>query len=169
MNVCKCLALAILFTLFGGRLVAQEYDEAIGVRFGYPLSVSYKAFVNASDAVEVYAGWRGWRRYRALSIHGAYLIHQDFPDVNHLQWYYGAGAGLQFWNYDEFDRGSSTVSLSGYLGVEYVFTDTPISISADWRPTIYLGTQRAHDFHNFSLGSGALAVRYLLPRKFRIR
>ncbi|THH39479.1 hypothetical protein [Neolewinella litorea] len=169
MNVCKCLALALFFILFSTRAAAQAYDEAIGVRFGYPLSVSYKAFVNASDAVEVYAGWRSWRRYRAFSINGAYQIHQDLGTIDDLQWYYGAGAGLQLWNYDEFDRGSATVSLSGYLGLEYVFPDTPISVSADWRPTVYLGTQRATDFHNFSLGAGALAVRYILPRKFRIR
>lgn len=167
MNVSKYLALALFFTLLSAGIRAQTYDEAVGVRFGYPLSVSYKAFINASDAVEVYAGWRGWRRYRALSIHGAYQIHQDLADVNNLQWYYGAGAGLQFWNYDEYDRGSATVSLSGYLGLEYVFPDAPVSISADWRPTIYLGTQRAKDFHNFNLGSGALAVRYILPRSFR--
>ena len=161
MTFFRLLLLAFLFLTAATVVHAQQYDRAVGLRFGYPLSVSYKKFVNPNDAIELYAGWRGWRRYRAFSLNGAYQIHRDFPDVRGLQWYYGAGAGIQLWNYDYYDRGSATVSLSGYLGLEILIPDTPLTLSVDWRPTIYLGTQRDDDFHNFSLSSGAVAVRYI--------
>ena len=161
MNLTRLFFALILLLTLSTLSYAQQYDRAIGVRFGYPLSVSYKKFINSTDAIELYAGWRGWRRYRAFSLNGAYQIHRDFPDVRGLQWYYGGGAGLQLWDYDFYDRGSATVSLSGYLGLEYLIPDLPLTISVDWRPTIYLGTQRDDNFHNLSIPSGAVAVRYI--------
>ncbi len=161
MNLTRLFFALILLLTLSTLSYAQQYDRAIGVRFGYPLSVSYKKFINSTDAIELYAGWRGWRRYRAFSLNGAYQIHRDFPDVRGLQWYYGGGAGLQLWDYDFYDSGSATVSLSGYLGLEYLIPDLPLTISVDWRPTIYLGTQRDDNFHNLSIPSGAVAVRYI--------
>ncbi|PPK85150.1 hypothetical protein CLV84_2042 [Neolewinella xylanilytica] len=161
MNLTRCYLIIGLFFSITAVTHAQQYDRAVGLRFGYPLSVSYKKFINYTDAVELYAGWRGWRRYRAFSLNGAYQIHRDFPDVRGLQWYYGGGAGVQLWSYDNYERGSATVSLSGYLGLEYLIPDVPLTISVDWRPTIYLGTQRDDGFHNLSVSSGAVAVRYL--------
>ena len=161
MKLIRLIAVSLILFFAGQSAYAQQYDRAIGLRFGYPLSVSYKKFINPNDAIELYAGWRGWRRYRAFSLNGAYQIHRDFPDVRGLQWYFGGGAGVQLWDYDFYERGSATVSVSGYLGLEYLIPDVPLTISADWRPTIYLGTQRDNDFHNFSLPSGALAVRYI--------
>ena len=161
MTFFRLLLLVLVFFTAATVAHAQQYDRAIGLRFGYPLSVSYKKFINSNDAIELYAGYRGWRRYRAFSLNGAYQIHRDFPDVRGLQWYYGGGAGIQLWEYDFYDRGSATVSLSGYLGLEFLIPDVPLTLSVDWRPTIYLGTQRDDGFHNFSLSSGALAVRYI--------
>ena len=162
MNVLRFSAFALLFCLMSTAASAQAYTESVGIRGAYPSAITYKGFINATDAVELYVGWRGWRRYGAVSLNGAYQRHQDLPEVEDLYWYYGAGAGVQLWNYDDHERGSATLSLSGYLGLEYVFDETPITIGLDWRPTIYLGTQRATDFHNFSVLSGGLAVRYIL-------
>ncbi|WP_116127878.1 hypothetical protein [Lewinella sp. IMCC34183] len=163
MNVFRLFLFTLLFGLFSTTASAQAYTESVGIRGAYPSAISYKGFINPTDAVELYVGWRGWRRYGAVSLNGAYQRHQDLPEVDNLYWYYGAGAGVQFWSYDDYDRGSATLSLSGYLGLEYVFPDTPITLGLDWRPTIYLGTQRAESFHNFSGFSGGLAVRYILP------
>lgn len=163
MKMLRFLGISVFLLCLSTTARAQAYVQSVGIRGAYPSAITYKGFLNPTDAIEVYAGYRGWRRYRATSINGAWQRHADVPDVQDLYWYFGGGAGLEFWNYDDFDRGSSTVSLSGYLGVEYVFQNTPITIGLDWRPTIYLGTHRVSDFHNFSALSGGLAIRYILP------
>lgn len=155
------LLAAVLCLALSSGISAQAYSSAVGLRFGYPLSLSYKTFVNEQAAVEGYVGLRGYRRYRAMSISAAYLMHNDFPDAEGLQWYYGGGAGVQFWSYDDF-AASTTLGVSGYLGLEYVFPSTPIAISLDWRPTVYLGRQRISGFNNFGVGYGGLGVRYIL-------
>ena len=47
----------------------------------------------------------------------------------------------------------------GNLGLDYKFDNTPINISADWVPTIYIGSGYLSGFGG---GYGALAVRYTL-------
>ena len=154
------LILGVLFAL-STSATAQSYNRAIGLRFGHPLSVTYKQFLNPRDAVELYAGWWGWKRYRAFSLNGAYQVHRNFAKIRNLRWYYGLGAGVQFWEYERYDRGNATVSVSGYLGLEYLLPDIPFTITLDWRPTAYLGRHREDDFHYYSLPSGGLAVRYV--------
>ena len=161
MKAYRYLPAIVLCLAFSCGVSAQSYTSAVGLRFGYPLSLSYKTFVNDRAAVEGYIGLRGYSRYRAVSLNAAYLIHTDFPDAKGLQWYYGGGAGVQFWSYDDFG-GSTTLGLSGYLGLEYVFPTTPVSISLDWRPTLYLGRNRISSFNNFGVAYGGLGVRYIL-------
>ncbi len=50
-SVTKIFALIALF-LVVNKLDAQSYNSAIGLRFGYPTSVSYKTFLNEKSAVE---------------------------------------------------------------------------------------------------------------------
>jgi len=142
-------------------LSAQTYHSSIGLRFGYPLSVAYKVFVTERDAVEGYVGYRGFGYSRAVSLNAAYLLHQDLESVDRLQWYYGGGAGLQFWNYDDYP-GSTTLGVSGYLGLEYIVTDAPLSITLDWRPTLFIGTQRSPGFNSFGGFYGGIGMRYII-------
>jgi len=139
----------------------QEYQSAVGLRLGFPVSASYKTFVNDNAAVEVYAGFRGYGSYSWVNIAGAYQVHNPINDVDGLQWYYGGGVGVFFWNYD-FDTNFSSTSfgLQGYLGLDYKFENTPISITADWVPTIFLGGDL--NVGTFGAGFGSLGVRYVI-------
>lgn len=133
-----------------------------GLRLGYPWAASFKTFISESSALEVYAGYRGWSFYNWFSVNGAYQIHRPFPNVENLQWYFGGGAGVYFWNYDTgfLDDNSSDVSFSvqGYLGLDYTFEDLPINLSIDWVPTIFLNGYG----DTFGPGYGNLAARYVL-------
>lgn len=161
----KHLLFAVALLAFGHSATAQDYTSAIGVRFGYPLSVSYKTFLNPTNAVEVYAGYRGFGGVANwFSINGAYQVHSDISDLEGLQWYYGGGAGAQFWSYDFDDGGSTTFSISGYLGLQYTFVDAPVSLTLDWVPTIFLGNSLYGGFNTFGGGYGALGARYTLGR-----
>jgi len=140
----------------------REYGTAVGLRLGSPLSASIKKFLNEDAAVEAYIGYRGFSSYNWVNIAAAYQIHNDIESVDGLQWYYGAGASVFFFSFDNIFVGdnSTTTSfgLQGYLGLDYTFADVPISITADWVPTFFI-----NGFGNgFSGGYGALGVRYIL-------
>lgn len=154
--------LYVIVILFGSISMtqAQDYNSAVGLRLGYPLSVTYKMFLNETSAAEAYAGFRSFFGYREFRINAAYQIHTEFESVERLKWYYGAGAGVAFFSYNSFyvgDDGGIGLALSGYLGVEYTLEDAPVSFSIDWVPTFYIG-----GVGRFGAGYGALAARYIL-------
>ena len=145
---------------------AQEFKSAVGVRFGSPMSVSYKYFLNESSAVEVYAGTRGSRNFginwRWYSVSAAYQIHKPLNvfDIDGLNYYYGLGATAFFWNYDfDTDFNSTSFGLQGYLGLSYTFTDKRVNLSLDWIPTYLLGNGYNR---GFGADYGSLSVRYVL-------
>lgn len=151
--------------LFSTPSKAQNFKSAIGLRLGYPMSVTYKQFVSESGAFEVYAGTRGFNGilntgYRWYSISGAYQIHKPIESIEGLDYYYGAGASVYFWTFD-FDTDSSTTSfgLQGYGGLSYTFADNPFNISIDWVPTFFLN---GFGGSGFGAGYGSVAVRYVL-------
>jgi hypothetical protein len=155
------LLFSMLFVLaLSSQLKAQDYKSAIGLRFGYPISVSYKTFMTESNALEIYAGFRGYSGiYSYFAIGGLYEIHKPFADVAGLSWYYGGGASVQFYTYDDdiYDDGSFGVGLSGVIGLDYKFADAPFNLSLDFMPTISFG---GWDDGYYSWG--ALAARYVL-------
>ncbi|MBI1224899.1 MAG: hypothetical protein GC192_06645 [Bacteroidetes bacterium] len=160
----------ILFFIAFGVLAAfnvqgQNYSSAIGARLGYPLALSYKKFISDAGAIELYGAYRGYTYYNWFSVNGAYQYHQDFPNVPNLQWYVGAGAGVYFFSYDDgyfnTNYASTRVAVQGYLGLEYTFEEVPISISADWIPTIFLNKGYGNAFGS---GYAGLGVRYVIGR-----
>lgn len=161
----KPLMLIPLFVLFCISIgQAQTYNKAIGARLGYPLSVSYKTFLNESSAVEVFAGTRGFSGYRWISLSGAYQIHKPLSaaKTDGLNFYYGAGASLYLWSFDSdlVDESTTTVGVQGYLGLDYSLKNSPINITVDWIPTFFIGGFGA----GFGAGYGSLGVRYILSR-----
>lgn len=145
------------------NLKAQDYNSAIGLRFGYPLSISYKTFLTESNALELYAGYRGYSGiYSYFTVGGLYEIHKPINGVDGLSWYYGGGVSVQFFTYDNSyvftdDNGSLGVGISGVLGLDYKFADAPFNLSVDFLPTIRFG---GWDSGYYSWG--ALAARYVL-------
>ena len=138
---------------------AQDFDHAVGLRLGYPLSVSYKKFLNEQNAIEAYVGYRSFAFVDWLSLSGAYQVHNDLnlEGVDGLQWYYGGGASL----ISVSGGGSSIIlGLQGYLGLSYTFDSTPINLSIDWVPGFYFGDAGG----GFGGDYGALAVRYVLGK-----
>ena len=157
------LSLTTIFSLTAFQLQAQDYQTAIGARIGYPASASFKHFINDSHAIEVYAGGRWYNRYNWFNVSGAYLVHMPIESADGLNWYFGGGGSVYFWNYDDgFADGAEDISfgVQGYLGLEYTFADVPISISGDWIPAIFLTGYES----GFGGRFGSLAVRYVLSR-----
>lgn len=158
------LLFSMLFVMaVASNLKAQDYNSAIGLRFGYPLSISYKTFLSESNALELYAGYRGYSGiYSYFTVGALYEIHKPINGVDGLSWYYGGGVSVQFFTYDNSyifsdDNGSLGVGISGVLGLDYKFADAPFNLSVDFLPTIRFG---GWDSGYYSWG--ALAARYVL-------
>ena len=160
-NLKAILAIALFFGLIPLASEAQNYQTAAGLRLGYPLSVSIKHFIDDSAALEGYVGTRWYDNRSWTSVSGAYQQHFDLEGVDGLQWYVGAGGTVYFWRYDFKTTAAATAfGLQGYLGLDYTFDDAPISITADWIPTIFLNGY----IKGFGGGYGSLGIRYLLAR-----
>jgi hypothetical protein len=153
------IVLCMTATSFG-----QDYNSAVGLRLGFPTSVTYKKFLNDKNAIEIYAGLRSYAFYSSVNVNAAYLIHNPIESVDGLSWYYGAGAGIYISSFDlgfnYGDSGKLGIGLSGYLGLDYAFKGTPINLSVDWVPTFFLSGYN----NGFGAESGSLAARYILNR-----
>jgi len=165
------MLLATLFVAltFTTNATAQSYKSAVGARLGYPLSASFKTFLSETGAVELSAGTRGFGSgfgsYRWWIVSGGYQIHQplDVGDLEGLEYYYGLGASVFFWNFGEGfggDYSTTTFGVQGYAGLSYSFEDKPFNITVDWVPTYF--------FNGFGSGLGAgygtVGIRYILSR-----
>ena len=142
-------------------LGAQTYKSAIGVRAGYPWAASYKTFISDNSAIEIYGAVRGYNHYGWFSINGAYLLHFPIEGVDGLQWYAGAGAGLFFWHYDKAfgDPGAKqSLSIQGYLGLDYKLPDIPLNLTLDWVPNIFINGYDSGFYARY----GNLGVRYVI-------
>ena len=134
------------------------------MRLGSPLSISYKQFFKGSTAVEVFGGLRGYSGYRWVNVGGALQIHKDLgiDEVPGLSWYYGGGASVFFWTYDNSflgDNSSSTsIGILGTIGLDYKFEEAPVNLSLDWMPIFFVNGFSS----GFGGGFGALSVRYVL-------
>lgn len=140
----------------------SDYTSAIGVRLGYPFSVSYKQFLSSQNAVELFAGFRSFTGYSWVNIGGLFQRHAVLTDdVPGLQWYFGGGVGVYFWNYKFSiydDESNFSFGILGNLGLDYKFESAPVNLSLDWVPAFFVNGFGS----GFGGGYGALAIRYTL-------
>ncbi|MFZ1751278.1 MAG: hypothetical protein WAU01_13835 [Saprospiraceae bacterium] len=155
----KFFAVVVALFMFAAVAQSQDYKSAIGLRLGYPLSASYKTFISEKGAFEGVAGFRSYSTYSWFNVGAYYQHHTEIPSVDGLKWYYGAGANIYFWSFDFVSDASSTsIGLSGVLGLDYKLKDTPLNLSVDWIPTFFINGYQ----NGFGGGYGALAARYVL-------
>lgn len=150
----KLILFLLLFVGLGmtNNTHAQDYKSAVGLRLGVPTSISYKTFLNETSAIEVFGGFGGNGSFSTLNVNAGYLLHNDFPDIEKLKWYYGAGAGIAFYD------GGTALLINGFIGLEYTLEEAPLTFSVDWVPSLgVIGSNGG-----FGAGRGAIAVRYIL-------
>lgn len=159
----RCTIFLVIGMFFSLGLYGQLYDAAGGLRIGAPLSLSYKKIIKDNKAFEGYFGTRGKNGYRFVNLSGAYQVIEpiDLWGVEELYYYYGVGASIYFWSFEENGNNQSvSPGIQGYLGLEYTFSDRPISLTLDWIPSIFISG------HLSGLRAGYLSigVRYVLNR-----
>ena len=143
---------------------SQNYNSAIGLRLGYPVSISYKQFISEPGAIEAFLGFRNYSGYGWFNIGATYQHHFPISGVEGLAWYAGGGASVFFWNdRDNFFRNNSdysatTFGILGVLGLDYKLENAPLNLSVDWMPFISLNGY----YSGFQGGYGGLSARYVI-------
>jgi len=127
------------------NLSAQGYNTGIGLRGGLAQGVTIKHFLGkTSNAIEGILAFR----WDGPFITGLYEIHDDPFKVDGLQWFYGFGAHIGFWE-------ETKIGVDFILGLEYTFEEIPINVTLDWKPAINLVGD------DYWLDGFALSVRYV--------
>ena len=142
------LALSSFFMI--SNLQAQDYNTAVGLRFGSTTGLTIKHNYKPNSAVEGIIGFFG----NGFSLTGLIERHPQAFDVRGLHWYYGAGAHIAFYrdpndfnsgfNRDIKDRDNDDIGIGidGIVGLEYKFPDgVPLAVSMGLKPFIEVDTE----------------------------
>lgn len=118
---------------------AQDYNTGIGIRGGLSNGLTVKHFLSSNTAVEGLLS----TRWHGVNISGLYEIHNQAFQTPRLNWYYGVGGHVGFWDGDRnhpwFNDGSYTVlGIDGIIGLEYNIEAIPFNISLDYKPALNL-------------------------------
>ncbi|MDO6389944.1 hypothetical protein Q4E40_07385 [Pontibacter sp. BT731] len=155
--------LALVMTLaFGAN--AQEYKTGIGFRGGVASGLTIKHFIKSDAAIEgiLSTGFR----HRGAVVTVLYEKHAPAFNAKGLQWYYGLGGhvgfyeGRYYYYYDKDRRDryyhDNVVGfgIDAVLGLEYYIRDIPFTIGADIKPYINIP-------HGRGFWDSALHVRYV--------
>lgn len=137
----KCFlifSIALLFSSVGSITYGQLYNTGVGARLGFFNGLTVKHFSQEGRAVEGILS----TRWDGFIVTGLYEFQRQFPDVNNLEWYFGGGAHIGFWQADRYPHAGNTatnvVGLDLIIGVEYTFDEIPFSAGLDWKPAFNL-------------------------------
>ena len=154
----KLIASIFMVYFLVGQCVSQSpYSTAGGVRLGFSNGITVKHFLSETMAIEGILSSR-WRGFQITGL--AEFGHHALSTAG-LDFYYGAGAHIGFYNgYDGHPWGKkgesySVLGVDGIIGIEYTF-DFPLNISLDYKPSFnILG------YSGFWGDELALSVRYV--------
>jgi len=138
-----CLSLSISFLLICKQSNAQDYQTAVGLKFGgYENGLSIKYFTLKDVAIE---GILGFRDHGAV-ITGLYEIHAQAFGIAELRFYYGGGAHIGavgsgvyqnfYSNNETYNKSEILLGVDGVMGLEYVVPKSPVAISLDLNPRV---------------------------------
>lgn len=150
------------------------YKTGIGLRGGFEGGITVKHFIKSGRAIEGILS-RGWG-YGGMRITGLYEIHKPFPGAKGLDWFYGVGAHIGFYDEGYYNfkcdkdgywykgnwypgdcRGTyTTIGIDGILGLEYQFAEIPFTIGLDIKPYFDFVGRSNH------YGDGAFSIRYTI-------
>jgi hypothetical protein len=152
-NVLCCLIVFCLVSIGN----AQDYKTGIGLRGGFESGLTVKHFISTKSALEGILG----SRWRGFEFTGLYEIHNQAFNADRLNWYFGFGGHIGFWDGDyakwgDAGKNYTVVGIDGIIGLEYNFREVPLNISIDWKPAYnFVG------YSGFWADGGALSLRYI--------
>jgi len=155
------IILIVFLSSLSVALFSQAYDQVIGIRGGFPNSISYKKTLKQGAVAEGIASFY----QRGFLLTGLYNIQNPTTiEGEAFDWYYGGGAHVGFFNNRNVNflgevsgTNSVVVGVDGIIGLEYTFTDIPLNLSLDYKPAFNFIGYTGFWFDHISLG-----VRYVI-------
>lgn len=135
---------------------AQESGFGVGIMLGEPSGLSFKKWLNNTNAIDAGLGW-SFAEDGSIHLHADYLYHKY--DLIHLSdskipVYFGIGGRFKFKN-EEKSKGNS-VGIRVPLGVAYQFSSAPFDAFLEVVPILDVSPDTRLTFN------GAIGVRYFL-------
>jgi hypothetical protein len=139
---------AIVFLLVGGKLDAQPYSTAVGVRVGESSGLTFKTFVGSGAFDFIISAWPN-----DLAVFALYEKNHPLGE-NGLSLYYGGGMHVAFntrryyYYYEHHNRwwyhrrDGVGIGIDGIMGLEYKFRTVPLALSLDIKPYFEVNTDR---------------------------
>ncbi len=135
------LILGFIAVLSIPKVNATEYRTAFGVRGGFYSGLTLKHFMSGMDALEIVAA----THHRGILLAGMYQRHAQAFDVPGLNWYFGGGGHLGFYDrryspwFGSHQTGNlSTLGVIGVVGIEYKIEEIPVTVGVDVTPAFNL-------------------------------
>lgn len=151
--------LSLLFVLSGFALFSNTSAYAqvngnggnlgIGAMLGEPTGISMKIWKSSRNAFDVGVAW-SFGDNDALHLHGDYLLHNWFSDIDQgaLAFYYGIGGRLALSDPD------AELGIRIPFGLNYIIPDSQIDVFIEAVPILNLAPDTDFD------GNGAVGIRY---------
>ncbi len=97
--------------------------------------ISAKHFITTSGAVEGIVTFR----WGGFNIAGLGEFHLQVFDTEGMYFYYGGGIHAGAWDSGKASNLPDTgkelnLGIDGIIGLEYAFSDVPLSLGLDWKP-----------------------------------
>lgn len=149
-----CILLGFLILPFTQQIQAQDYSQALGVRFGSTKGITYKNFVGESQAIE------GMLVYHKEGFRAIGLFEQHFflGRRSNTSLYIGIGGyGGVTALLDEFPGQTNVAGIAGILGFEYTFPHSNLAFAFDLNPAYELIQKTG-----ISGNQAAVSLRYVL-------
>lgn len=142
------LSFGLAFAMAGAAKAQSDYQSAIGIRLSSAyydaVAASYKTFISDDGALEFNLGFRGHNNYRTdwvtAAFSAAYQHHFAIKPVEGLSWYVGGGLSILNSFSSESDYRGFNFGVFATGGVDYKFSNIPLNLSADFRPTLLFGS-----------------------------
>ncbi len=126
--------------------------NAIGIRGGWGVDVSYQRYISSDNRIEATLGFNRYG-FDAAGVY-QWMFDINSAESGQFKWYVGTGVDFGAWSNNKFKSGFSLGWL-GQIGIEYGFAKIPLLLSVDYRPGLYFTPEFDFNWTGFALG-----VRY---------
>ncbi len=145
------ILLGILAVLCTGRVAAQNRGFGMGVMIGEPTGISFKGWLNHTNAIDGGLAWSFAPKGSSVHLHADYLWHSYnvFKTREELLLYYGLGV-----RFKGAADGDARFGVRVPIGLDFVIRTAPVDVFLEFAPIVDLAPSTELS------GNAGLGVRY---------
>ncbi|MBI2259189.1 MAG: hypothetical protein HYU67_09870 [Flavobacteriia bacterium] len=169
-------SLLALYLVLSTCYYSQNYDQAFGIKSGYPGygALNFKSFFSPNNSFDLLFGASFEDLNRYIWLNCLFETNRNIVNTSGFSWYAGIGPAVGYWmkgnsgpkgKYDELDPTTiktykSWVGINTALGIEYTLSGLPLNFGLEAGPAVnfYIG----NSFFVEPTGLVNVAVRYVV-------